>query len=453
MNSPLKNKLLLTQVITLLYILFFFSLVFSFRAISSISIGLLFIAGLIINRGELKTRLNAPSTRIFLFACSLFFLLQIFSLLWTRDLEEGWKNVRLNSGMLLIPLAVLFSHPHHPQSFRKLFGYYCLILIAASVFCLVHASLFLINSNDSSHFFYHSLVKPLHQHAVYFSIYVFIGLFHLLDNMERKQFLFARSFHIIIFLYLTFFLFLLSSKLIIILYLILILSYFIKFIRKSSGQESGFTGNRVFTFLLVALIITTISYFILTPNPVSNRFYEIAHGGLELVSQDQFTPGNYFNGLQFRLLQWKWVPSILFENHAWVLGVSPGDAQFLLDQTYISKHMYTGDVSRGDHGYLGYNTHNQYLQTLLQNGILGLTILVFLLICLVRLAFQRRNWIAVIIALLVFIYGFSESILETQYGMLLFLFFPLYYGLYGPGQPFPAGKLVRKLAFPYRTGA
>ncbi|HET9429632.1 MAG TPA: O-antigen ligase family protein [Chitinophagaceae bacterium] len=452
MNSPLKNKLLFTQVITLLYILFFSSLVFSFRAVSSISIGLLFIAGLILNRKELKARLGA-STRIFLFACSLFFLLQVFSLLWTRDLEEGWKNVSLNSGMLLIPLAVLFSHHQDPESFRKLFGYYCLILVAASVFCLFHASLFLINTNDSSHFFYHSLVKPLKQHAVYFSIYVIIGLFHLLDNMERKQFLIARSIHIMIFLYLSIFLFLLSSKLIIILYLILILSYFIKYILKSSGKGSGFTGKRVFTVLSVLLIITITSYFFLTPNPVSNRFYEIAHGGLDLVSQDQFTPGHYFNGLQFRLLQWKWVPSILFENNAWVLGVSPGDAQFMLDQTYVSKHMYTGDLSRGDHGYLGYNTHNQYLQTLLQNGILGLTILVFLYMCLVRLAFQSRNWIAVIITLLVFIYGFSESILETQYGMLLFLFFPLYYSLVPPGEPVPAGKLIRKLANPFRARA
>jgi O-antigen ligase len=135
----------------------------------------------------------------------------------------------------------------------------------------------------------------------------------------------------------------------------------------------------------------------------------------------------YFNGLQFRLLQWKFTPEILNENQRWLIGMSPGDARYFLNQKYISSKMYTGDPARGNKGFLVYNTHNQFLETLLQTGITGLAVLCFICISLVRISREKKRLMLSSLVLLMLAWFFTESVLETQYGVMIFTFFPLFF--------------------------
>jgi O-antigen ligase len=147
------------------------------------------------------------------------------------------------------------------------------------------------------------------------------------------------------------------------------------------------------------------------------------------IRRETFNQGDYFNGLQFRLLQWKFVPGILNEKKAWFMGVSPGDAQDCLNQKYISKNMYTGTVERGDKGFIGYNTHDQFLESLLETGLVGC--LAFLLICwsMLKMTWQRKKAELSFITILLLVYSFSESVFESQYSLFIFLFFPLFFYL------------------------
>lgn len=145
-----------------------------------------------------------------------------------------------------------------------------------------------------------------------------------------------------------------------------------------------------------------------------------------MVAQDKFNQKDYFNGLQFRLLQWRFVPEILTENKSWWLGVSPGEAQDLLNKKFISKNMYTGDPARGTRGYLIYNTHNQFLETLLQSGIIGLVVLLIICMSLVKIAAQKKDRMLSFVILLLIAWLFTESAFETQYGIIIFTFFPLF---------------------------
>jgi O-antigen ligase len=141
---------------------------------------------------------------------------------------------------------------------------------------------------------------------------------------------------------------------------------------------------------------------------------------------DKFNPGMYFNGVQFRLLQWRFTGEILIENHAWVMGIGPGNAQYLLDQKYVSSNMYIGEPERGDHGFLGYNTHNQFLESLLKTGISGPIALLFICITLIKWAWQKRKRQTAFIAALFIVWLFTEAVLERQYGIQIFIFFPLF---------------------------
>jgi hypothetical protein len=53
------------------------------------------------------------------------------------------------------------------------------------------------DTGDTTHFFYHQLVSPLKQHAVYFSLLVFIALFIFAGEFENKRMVVeqAISFH------------------------------------------------------------------------------------------------------------------------------------------------------------------------------------------------------------------------------------------------------------------
>jgi O-antigen ligase len=79
------------------------------------------------------------------------------------------------------------------------------------------------------------------------------------------------------------------------------------------------------------------------------------------------------------------------------------------------------------HGYLGYNTHNQFLEALLQTGIIGL--ICFMAICfeMIRRAVERKSRVLTALVLLLLAYTFNESVFETQYGLVLFTFFPLFF--------------------------
>jgi len=158
---------------------------------------------------------------------------------------------------------------------------------------------------------------------------------------------------------------------------------------------------------------------------VSRRFYDIVRGNISIVRQDSFKPGDYFNGLQFRLLQWRFVPEILTENGRWWIGISPGDAQSYLNEKYLSKNMYSGDSAKGTRGYLVYNTHNQFLQTLLQTGIIGLVVLFATCLCMLKMAIEQKSRLTIFITIALLAWLFAESPFETQYGIMIFTFFPM----------------------------
>ena len=115
------------------------------------------------------------------------------------------------------------------------------------------------------------------------------------------------------------------------------------------------------------------------------------------------------------------------ENNAWLTGVSPADAQTLLNKKYIATNMFTGEPGSADHGFLGYNTHNQFLESLLQTGIPGLLIFIFICGSMVGMAVRQKNSLLTTIVILLLAYTFNEAVFETQYGIVIFTFLPLFF--------------------------
>lgn len=418
--SKIRSWLSFTEI---LYVAFFISLICAFRAITSISIGLMIVAGIILHKSNLKSSFDKRIVNLFAISCILFFFLQSISLLYTTNQSEGLNDARLKSGLIFTPLALLFLFVANHYEYKKLYSWYCYILFFASLYLLYAAIGKYIEQKVISVFFYHALVSPFRFHAVYYSILVFIALLFVIENLAQKEYMLNKVFHWFLLSFFTCLLFFLSCKLVISLFLIYCLYFLLK-------QRKLLNNYRLTVFAILIVCILSISFIFITDNPISARFKDFVNGNIALIKQDKFATDVYFNGLQFRLLEWKLVPQILNERHSWWTGLSTGDTQRILDQKYISLNMFRGDPAKPGGGYLGYNVHNQLLQSLIQSGIPGAAS--FLLICttLIIMAGQMKKRILSFTVILLLCYLLVESLFEEQYGIVIFCFWPVFIARY-----------------------
>ena len=415
-----KNNLI-NSLLYLFYLGFLVSVAGAFRAITSIAIGLILITSFFKNKTDSGSWFNISLRNRYLAAFSLFFLLQLIPLAYTGNFIESWKHVQVKSALLFIPLCFYSCSYINKARFHSLMTACIYTLAVMLTWCLVTAFInYYFHHAPVTVFFYHQLVSDLGHHAVQFSILIFAGIIYLLHLATQGRFLVNRVIHFLLTAYLTGGVLLLSSKLVIIFLVGYMVYYLFILLQKRFNTRWAITLVAVTGMLFSSIIL-------FTQNPVSRRFNDVMHGNIGIIQHPSFGPRDYFNGVQFRLLQWRFVKEILQENKAWFFGVTPAGAQHLLDQKYVSTHMYTGEPGGPKHGYLGYNTHNQFLEALLQTGIIGL--ICFMTICfeMIRMAVERKSKVLTAMVLLLLAYTFNESVFETQYGLVLFIFLPLYF--------------------------
>jgi O-antigen ligase len=417
--NPLRFPLFLLKCLSFFYSCFFLSLFIGQRAICSICEAAILLCTLLLFIAEptQKEKIFLPS--YFLLGCLIFYLLQILSLFHTTHPAGVVRQLLVQITLVVVPLTFYLSR-YLDTSFRaKIMPFYILSMASSLVFCLGIAIFDYSVNHNPSVFFYHSLVKPFDQHAVQFSVFTFAGLVFLLEGARNKVYLQSKFFHYFLISFYLFFIILLSSKLVIAFAFIAMMTYIILIVKETHSLK-----NRLIPSTGLAVLILFV--LLKTNNPVGERFKDIFRGNLNVIEKNQFNPGDYLNGVQFRLIQWKLVSEILHENNAWIFGVSSGESQDLLDKKYLSLNLYVGDRSTQSHGFLGYNTHNELLEAFLQLGIFGL--FAFLIICagFVQMMIYCRKVEFWLIGSLIIIYSFVESVFQTQYGLLLFIFLPLF---------------------------
>src|SRR5687768_10564225 len=104
-RSPTASRLLRISL-HVFFALFFISLFFSFRAISSISTVLLIIAGLVYEKTQSGRYISTQVKNIFLAACGVLFFAYVAGAFNSTDSEEALDQLRIKLGLLFIPLSV-----------------------------------------------------------------------------------------------------------------------------------------------------------------------------------------------------------------------------------------------------------------------------------------------------------------------------------------------------------
>jgi hypothetical protein len=357
----------------------------------------------------------------------LFALVETAGLLHTRHLPAGLDVVSKDGTLVAMGCVLCTGRFAGQREYGKLMWAYCGIVFLACVYCLVRALLQYKIAGDASVFFYHSLTSWISQNAVFFSVYVLFGIIFLLSPCAESSFQLApprwqKKLRFLCGIFFIGMIVLLSSKLFLLLTLLLVVF--------SLTGNWGFRGRRWSPVALAAGLVVVTAGIFLTNNPVSARYRELMQANTDILRQPKFSPGMYFNAIQLRLLEWRFAEEILRDHPgSWLYGVSPGDSQFLLDQKYKEANMYVGNPADGPNrkvrGFLGYNFHNQFLETEVRDGAVGLISLsaIFVLLAGTARRYRSRTMYFVVITLLLFF--IPEAPLTLQQGVFLFCFFPL----------------------------
>jgi O-antigen ligase len=119
------------------------------------------------------------------------------------------------------------------------------------------------------------------------------------------------------------------------------------------------------------------------------------------------------------LLFWKLSVGHLWKDNSIITGVGTGDAQDYIDSIYNlpSYKLY---------GYIGWDSHNQWIFTLIQIGVAGVLVMALLYAKYLKEAFKKMDLNFMAFLLITFWFSFSESILESNKGIVFFsLFFTI----------------------------
>lgn len=258
---------------------------------------------------------------------------------------------------------------------------------------------------DNEVFYYHNLVRVVSGNAIYYSLFFSSALLFAFESLIKEK---QRVYLLPIGL-LTIVILLLSSKLFTLLLVIIFLYYTLIHVKSIPIKAS-----------LMALFIIG---FVFSFQKISTRFNEIDRSHL-LESQQTINPATVFDGFSLRKelillgLELKAEHSLQM-----CVGIGPGICQEKLNQKFIDKQFYVGENEKSKSGFYNYNFHNQYLQTLLETGWIGLfSLLLLLLTPFMIVETDSRRVVFLLNGL--FIIGFlTESFLSRQMGIVSYLSF------------------------------
>lgn len=161
--------------------------------------------------------------------------------------------------------------------------------------------------------------------------------------------------------------------------------------------------------LALSLVLGLIIVYKLFPSP-----FERLQVAFMVTSSSQQIDKTATESTAVRILIWKEAANIIKHNMAF--GVTPGDANDHLYKAYEEQGL-TGALSKK------LNAHNQYLQTFIGSGVLGFMLLCLMTVGTIMIGFLKRNFMLALFSILITLNFLVESMLQTQAGIVFFVFF------------------------------
>ncbi len=371
--------------------------------------------------GKFKTRFREFNFKSGLFLSLLaYFVLSLIAVLYTSNQAKAWFDVQQKIALVVFPLLLAGMSPYFWKNIRWVFWAFIAGLLVASTYDLVFAFKASYAAGADQGIF-HYWVYDTHQnigfiqlimmryslfsygylsqwmHPSYFSMYLILGIvfiFHFYKEDRQRRPLIKAAYLLVIVFFLTMLFFLQSSAGLIslaVIFIGLFLTEF-KFLRK----------KKVITYASFIVVLTLV---ILGAYYVNNK----SAYNSDLLSSESFSKSS-----NVRLSIWENSVPLGLENP--ILGIGPGDLRDSLKEALETS---------GNSGFANgnFNMHNQFLESFIGIGLIGLTLLFAILFYAFRIARMQKNALLNYLLIILVLNFFFESVLNRQSGLFFFLFF------------------------------
>ena len=331
---------------------------------------------------------NKQKGFIMLFLLALPLLVYVFGLFNTSNLSYGTRFLERSLSFLLFPLLFFFLGKRHTIRTSIIFQGFVLALLVADIY-LLYLFTYYFNFGEK----YSILVTHDLYHSTYIGFYNLLGItiVYFEKNIFRKSFRYA--------LYIVFFsgIVACSARIVLITGCILIL-----FLLAHNQKKWGLKIMYPSLFLIISFGIVYFS------PALSEKFAQFTE-----IQSLSFNKANY-QSLSSRLAKIEAATNLIKEKP--FFGSGTGD---LIDDLVIKYEQM--DFTMG-YKYR-YNPHNQFLDALARNGIVGGGIVITVLFLWpVWIAYKARNFFLVSAIFVCMAVAVTESIFGLQRGITMFAF-------------------------------
>jgi O-antigen ligase len=333
-----------------------------------------------------------------------FYFWQLIGITYSEDTQTGWNTLFSRLSLLFFPLVLLVPGEKIKNNRILLLKIFSLSTTIFIIICFLNAFNNSITFNlgsitfnphplkeDWMNYFY-GYYFSINQHPSYLAMYVIVSIFISLESyFETSLKMWKRIVWLVIATFLLTSIYFLSSR-----SGLMTIVVFVPFYLLYKNYRSMKLG----TGLLILLTLLLLFPIVLTNERVS-------------ISMKEISINSFFQKDE-RLSIWDSAINLISKNI--LLGVGIGDVKTELMKEYIE---------RDDNSLIQnqYNVHNQYLEVLLENGIIGLILFLAILIVMLTSAISERNIIYLLFIVMMIIFFLFETVIHRIQGVTFFSLF------------------------------
>lgn len=339
---------------------------------------------------------------------SSLFLIFIFSLVYTKDIQRGIKFIIRLLPTVLFPAIFLFNQKNsiNNDRFNKITSVYCGAILVMLIYLNIALFDELYNSTVKFWDFRQLIEIKTKVHGTYLAMWIGFAVFILLYKIKNE---------------------IMSSKKYFTVFLMLIIVAYFFYWQYVIGSRMPFLATIIVCFfclfknikqmLLAAILLVFLSVMlVLKVDRIGERFGKLKNYNFSFpegkyednypnISNEQIRNGIYF--CSYETL--KKEP---------LLGFGAGDVDAQLQSCYDYTFTNTDTYK-----VTNYNSHNEYLNIILSAGIIGLILFLLSNFYFIKKAFSRKSGIYISFISFIFLNFCFENILSRHDGVVFFSFF------------------------------
>jgi hypothetical protein len=342
-----------------------------------------------------------------LLAFFIYYFWQAVGLIYTSDLNMGLSNLFGRLSLIVFPLVLFFPGEMIKSKIKTLQKIYIFSTLAYLIFCYGYAiyrsvdydaGQWIFNPHPKDFWlnYFYGADLLINMHPSYFSIYALLALFMAIENfLDIENNTKSRIIWILVGLFLLISQYFISSRAGLLASIILIPSFLIFNLRKFAKRK--YIG-----------IIVIGSFLVLIPIIFKNQRFDYFFGKILNTKVD------YERKEDPRIEIWESSLPLIQRNL--LFGVGIGDVRSELVKEYQK-------IGADQMIQERYNAHNQYLEVIIENGIIGFMIFMYLLGYMFYISLNQRNLVYAFFILLICTFFIFETVLYRMAGIIFFSLF------------------------------